>query len=154
MLTFTFETVGGEKPRDLSGLTGGHITISGSGGNLTSKGKQPNQVLMIFPSIVELLDGVRRFLTDPNASRYHFVATDSSFQFVARKGEDKGITVSAEGKVLDTVQPNQLAVAIRNGLAAFLASQASGLTAEDPVADDLNSSVEEFGRAFNLARMI
>jgi hypothetical protein len=154
MLTFTLEINDGRNTQEVSGFVWGHMTIAGPGGEVTSKGKQPDQSLMIFPSIVELLDGIRRFLADRHASRYQFVATDSSFQFTASREAGERIALAAEGKVLDRVQPSQLVEAIWNGLASFAAVNAPRLKAGDAVAGDFKSSIEEFGRVFNLATRI
>lgn len=151
MLIFIFETGAGKNTPEVSGFSRGHMSIAGPWGEVTSKGKHPDKSLMIFPSIVELLDGVRGFLMDKNASRYLFVATDSSFQFLARRDAGERIEIWAEGNVLDIVEPSDLAGAVWSGLRRFTRSNGYPLKAGDPVIEDLKSSTEEFRRSLGLA---
>jgi hypothetical protein len=150
MLRFTFEIIDGDNAGEISGFVRGHMGIAGPGGEVTSKGKRPDQSMMVFPSVVVLLDGIRRFLSDKKATHYHFVATDSSFQFTVQKDVGERISVSANGTVLDSLQPSQLVGAMWSGLLRFLASNAPRLKPDDAVAGDLNSSEREFACTFGL----
>uniref|UniRef100_UPI0030DCF6C2 hypothetical protein n=1 Tax=Cyanothece sp. BG0011 TaxID=2082950 RepID=UPI0030DCF6C2 len=58
---------------EIDSFSKGHITIEVNNKIITSKNKTPSQSMMIFISLVELLDGVRLFIVDKNKKQYNFV---------------------------------------------------------------------------------
>jgi hypothetical protein len=150
MLHFELEISPHTTEDDIDGLARGHLTITGSQGTATSKGQQPDQSMMIFLSIVELLDGLRRFLLDRHASRYHFVGVDSSFQFLVTREADDAIRVMYDQNTLEVVRTEDMIAAVWAGIDRFMSRYGRYIVADDPVADDLHSSLESFARSFNI----
>jgi hypothetical protein len=150
MLRFELEISPHTTEDDIDGLARGHLTITGSQGTATSKGQQPDQSMMIFLSIVELLDGLRRFLLDRHASRYHFVGVDSSFQLVITRETDDAIRIMCDQDTLDVVRPEEMIAAVWAGIDRFMSRYGQHIAADDLVADDLHSSIESFTRSFNI----
>lgn len=150
MLTFTFDIIDNYSQSKLGGLVRGHMTIDGKEGAVTSRGKEPDQSMMIFLSIVELLDGMRHFLSEKNASKYNFVGVDSSFQITAIKGENGCITLMVENRVLDTTSRNEIVRAIWEGVSQFLKRYDHCIKPGDAIRSDLTAAVEGFKREFQL----
>lgn len=82
MLRIDFELVAGEVDGAgaISGYAMAYMTLEGSLGRVSSKERSPLQTMMVFLSIVDLLDGLRRLWQSPSQQEYCFVGTDSSFQ--------------------------------------------------------------------------
>lgn len=148
MLRFELEITPCGSEHKINGLNRGDMTISGSQGLATSKGKQPNQSMMIFLSIVELLDGIRRFMLTKDASNYRFVGADCSFQFSATNLEGDRIRLTSDQGIIDEVQTTEMIKAVWKGVSAFLSLYGASIRPDDPVADDLRSAADSFIGAF------
>ena len=134
----------------IHGLARGHMTVSGGQGRATSRGKQPDQSMMIFVSAVELLDGIRRFVADRKTPAYNFVGADSSFQLWANRIGNDRIRLTGAAGAIEELPAADLIAAVWDGVGAFLGEHLSALTPADPVADDLRAAVTSFREAFHL----
>ena len=112
------------------GFARGHMTVAGDRATTTSADRTPDQSMMLVLSVTELLDGVRRFLSDTRSDRYEFIATDSSFGLVFERGGD-GISVRSGPQVLAIVDADTLARALRTAASRFLAGPAAELAEDD-----------------------
>lgn len=148
MLSLELELASSEPQNAISGFVLGHMTISNLHRLITSKGKQPDQAMMIFPSIVELLDGIRYWVVDSGIPTYTFSATDSSFQFTIRKEAEDRIGFIYEKEILDTVSRTELLKVIWTGVNVFIA-QHGHLAPSDPVFQDLQDALEAFKNILN-----
>lgn len=92
MFRFQCEWVDGRTTSARSGHELGHMSFAGEEGICTSRGKGPDQAMMICLALVELLDGLRRFLVERQVE-YMFVGTDSSFSVQFRRGGKGRIAV-------------------------------------------------------------
>jgi len=90
MFRFQCEWVDGQTTSARSGYELGHMSFAGEAGLCTSRGKVPDQAMMICLALVELLDGLRRFLVERQVE-YTFVGTDSSFSVQFRRGGKGGL---------------------------------------------------------------
>lgn len=111
--------MGIENDNEIDDFSLGHMTIIGTLNSCTSKGKVPNQSMMIFISIPLLLDGIRQFLNDKKSLTYNFVGVDCSFQFFLLKVEKEEIVIKCEKDVIDQVNSNELILAVWNGVQGF-----------------------------------
>ncbi|MDQ3684470.1 MAG: hypothetical protein M3430_02550 [Acidobacteriota bacterium] len=150
MLTFEFEIAPSIVNGQIDGLSRGHLTISGSHGFVTSKGKTPDQSMMIFLSIVELLNGVRRLLLNRNSITYNFVGADCSFQFSINKTNQNSLAITSDIEPIDEVTQSEIVLAVWNGVNNFISFYGHHIDADDLVSDDLDSSIDEFRKTFNL----
>lgn len=150
MLSFELEIIAHDSEDMIDGLSRGHISIKGSKGLVTSKGKQPDQSMMIFLSVVEILDGIRHFMLDHYASTYNFVGVDSSFQFSVTKLEGDRIRLTGDQGIMDEVETTEMIQTIWKEISIFLSRYGSSIKSHDPVADDLVSAVDSFKGAFRL----
>lgn len=131
----------------ISGLSRGHMTVSGSLGTITSQEKQPDQSMMIYPSVILLLDGVRRFLSQKTKPDYRFVGVDSSFQFVITQAEGR-VRIHNGQIVVDEVSDAELVQAVWQGVDVFVTGARPKLPPDDVVADDLHAALTSFVQAF------
>lgn len=126
-----------------SGYELGHMTFAGDEGICTSRGKVPDQAMMLCLSIVELLDGLRRFLTERQVE-YTFVGTDSSFSVQFRRNRSGRIAVRCGTTALGEVEDAPLCRAILSSVESFLGQPGNQLAVDAPVREDLVAAVEEF----------
>jgi hypothetical protein len=134
----------------VDGYSLGDITLKGRFGSISSKDQEPSQSMMIFPSIVLLLDNIRAFLLDESAHKYRFVGIDTSFQFTVEKKPGAFVELSSRHTNLDLLPTTELVLNIWEGVVNFLDQSGSCITEDDPVYDDLNASVKSFKSTFNI----
>ena len=134
--------------KDISGFDLGDMTLIGELGNCSSKSHIPNQSMMIFISITELLDGIRRFFLN-NLKKYEFIATDSSFTVWFIKNKNNIVTISCKKKVISRLAPKKLAISIWKNVGNFIAKTAVFLPDDDSVVADLYASISDFDEFMN-----
>jgi hypothetical protein len=147
MFHFQCEWAQGQKTSARSGFELGHMTFAGQKGICSSRGRMPDQAMMLGIAIVELLDGLKRFLSG-GAAEYTFIGTDSSFSVRFRKTKGKRIAVQCGTTLVDEVEAATLCRAILAGSETFFRQPGNQFPAGDPVLADLTSALEEFARAF------
>jgi hypothetical protein len=121
------------------------MSFAGEEGLCTSRGKVPDQAMMICLAIVELLDGLRRFLVE-GQGEYTFVGTDSSFSVQFRRGGEGRMTVRCGAILLGEVEGSHLCRAILSGVESFLGHPGNPLSGDAPVREDLLAAIGEFAR--------
>lgn len=144
MLSLELEFISSKMEDEINSFTAGHMTISGLSRLVTSKGKQPDQAMMIFPSIVELLDGIRYWMLASRTPVYSFYAIDSSFQFTLRKEREESVKFIYEKEALGTVSKAELLQAVWSGVDSFVSRYGRYLTSADPVFEDLQDALKAF----------
>ncbi|WP_375773248.1 hypothetical protein NR798_21010 [Archangium gephyra] len=102
--------------------------------------------MMLAIAIVELLDGLRRFLLE-RRSDYTFVGADSSFSVRFQK-KGKRIAIQCGASLLGEVEAKTLCQAVLSGAETFFQQPENKLPRNDPALEDLTSALEEFARAF------
>ena len=145
MFRFQCEWADGQTTSARSGYELGHMSFAGEEGICTSRGKVPDQAMMICLATVELLDGLRRFLAEGQLE-YTFVGTDSSFSVHFRRGAKGRIAVRCGTILLGEVEGALLCRAILSGVDSFLGQPGSQLPGNAPVREDLLAALEEFAR--------
>ncbi|MGI8521632.1 MAG: hypothetical protein ACR2MC_13730 [Actinomycetota bacterium] len=117
---------------------------------MTSKNRVPDQSMMLFSSIVELLDGLRRFFRNARVEGYTFVGTDCSFEFAVRRTRNGLFLLTSGSQEIDTASREEIVRAVWEGVRAFLDRYQDELDRTDIVADDLKCALAEFRVSFNL----
>jgi hypothetical protein len=148
MFHFQCEWVEGQETPVRSGFELGHMTFAGQQGICSSRGRTPDQAMMLGVAIVELLDGLNQFVSG-GSSDYTFIGTDSSFSVRFRKTKGGRIAVQCGATLVDEVEAVSLCRAILAGAETFFRHSGKQLPAGDPVLADLTSAIEEFARAFS-----
>ncbi|MBU8899715.1 hypothetical protein KRR26_29300 [Corallococcus sp. M34] len=119
------------------------MAFAGETGVCTSRGRSPDQAMMVCVAIVELLDGLGRFMTEKLAE-YTFVGTDSSFAVHFKKGRNGTIAVSCGSTSLGDVSPSVLSKAILSGAETFVGQADQQLSKSAAVREDMFAALESF----------
>lgn len=125
------------------GFNLGDIAIVGELGEATSQSRSPNQSMMLILSMVELLDGLRRFLLVFNVNEYRFIGVDSSFCIVFRKCKSF-IAISVDDKPIHTTTASSLKKDIEQSILEFMRDNDLSAIATGAETNDLNDSVRAF----------
>jgi hypothetical protein len=123
---------------DASGFDMGDMVVSGDLGTADSAGHVPDQGMMIYLSVVQLLDGLRNFLRS-NARVLSFIGTDTSFKLVVRRTKN-GLSVASTNGVVARATTLEFASAVLSAAENL----GRGLPLEDTVASDWDVAVAEF----------
>ncbi|MFJ9817943.1 hypothetical protein ACIRU3_22320 [Streptomyces sp. NPDC101151] len=138
MITVQFTVRPGQG--DTSGFDLGDMTVAGDLGTAESAGHVPDQGMMIYLSVVQLLDSLGDFLQG-NARVLSFTGADTSFGLVVRRTKD-GLSVAGKsGVVARTTAPELISVVLR---AAEDLGLGRALPPEDPVASDWDAALAAF----------
>ncbi|MFD4540131.1 hypothetical protein [Streptomyces bauhiniae] len=116
----------------------GDMAVSGDLGTVDSAGHVPDQGMMIYLSVVLLLDSLGNFLRG-NARVFSFTGADSSFSLVVRRSKG-GLSVGSKNTVAVRTTPLELASAVLSA-AEDLARR---LPPDDTVTSDWEAAVAEF----------
>jgi hypothetical protein len=128
-----------------SGFDLGHMTFSGEKGICTSRGKSPDQAMMLAIAITDLLYGLETLLRGAQ-SEYRFVGADSSFSVWFKKTKRGRISLRSGTTELGEAEPTDLCKSILQGVETFFALPGNELPINDPVREDLLSSIQSFKR--------
>ena len=126
-----------------SGFDLGHMAVEG--GNASVSSQREGRSMMVFIAVVNLLDGVRRFLDDTQARRYRFVGADSSFQIEFTKlGERDELRVAVGSVEIGQLRRGELVRALLDGASQFTDQYLPHLPQSDSVRGDITSALSEF----------
>jgi hypothetical protein len=118
----------------------GDMTFVGTSG--TASTKEPPRGVMIYVSMVGLLDGLSAFI--PGSGQTHeFVGVDSSFTIAFRRRKT-GFSVWYRKVLIAEVGAWDLASGVLDGVRRFLANPANHLRESDAVAGDLSMAIRDF----------
>jgi len=148
MLNFEFELNADEIGKQIHGLSMGHITVKGKFGSATSKNRVPDQAMMLFISIRDLLYAIISLNSRKGGFHIIFEGIDSSFSIKFYKKKNH-IEVIINTIKIDEVMQNELIKAISNSLNKFLSTYSSNFDrgrgdTGDRVFADLYDALEEF----------
>jgi len=147
MITFEFILDPNEEPQPTDYFSLGDMVVTGPQATVSSAGRTPNQAMMIFLSIVDLLDSIRNLLLDTGRSHYDFIGADSSFRISFTKTAENKVSVVAYGVNVGETNHADLVQSLWQATKTFLASY--GKYAENH--PDLVSAVEDFKAAFHVS---
>ncbi len=128
---------------ELSGFDMGHMEFQGDLGTASSRSRVPDQAMMLIPSLVLLLDSLRRFLSSPQ-NEYEFVGADCSFIVVFSKKKGSEIHVCVDQRPIGTTDAAQLKADIEASISRFINSVSATLPAEDAAVRDLSDAFQAF----------
>jgi hypothetical protein len=123
------------------GLSRGDVTLEGEHGIVTSAGRTPDQSMILYIAIVDLLDGLSRLLTARSAREWEWIGNDSSFQVIFRR-RDGSVAVEAMREPVGEAPERELASVVWHAVDDFISRHR--LPPSDLVYDDLRSAFEEF----------
>lgn len=127
---------------DVSGFDLGHIEVHFNGSILTSKNRIPDQSMMVFLSIVGLLDGLRAFFRNKRQGKYIFTGVDCSFFIEFRRGSNKRISININNDAIGEVDQAELMDSVHEGCSHFIDEYLMKLPGSDPVREDVLATLE------------
>jgi hypothetical protein len=139
---FTF-SVAENQPPPTSGFDLGHVRVRGSEREVGSRGRTPDQAMMIHLSVTLLLDGVRRFLSVRDRV-YVSTVVDSSFVLKFMRVKGGWVETRHEDVLVDRSTEKDLADALFRGADAFARATLRHLPSDDAGREDLEVSLAEF----------
>ncbi|MEV7211974.1 hypothetical protein AB0O31_02615 [Kitasatospora cineracea] len=140
MISFRFTCRPDQEPE--SGFDLGDMEIEGDLGDTTSAGRSPDQGMMIFLSVVLLLNGLVRLETRHRGA-FSFVAVDSSFR-VDFRVKNRIVVLSHQGRILGRPPLPELLHAVLTAAEEFAARELPKIPADDAGRHDLEISLAEF----------
>jgi len=131
------------KDNEISGYDLGHMEIGNDTVLITSANRKPNQAMMIFVSIVSLLDGIRKF-TKKKTKSFKFVAADSSFTINFLKSKKSNICISIGNEFEEIIPEGDLIKCIYDACSQFYSIWGKQLPDSDPVKEDMEMALSDF----------
>ena len=128
---------------EITGYDLGHMEIRNETKLITSANRKPNQAMMIFLSIISLLDGIRKF-TKKKSKSFKFVAADSSFSINFVKNKKSGIVVSIGNEFEEIISESDLIKCIYDACSQFYNKWGKQLPDSDPVKEDMEMALSDF----------
>jgi len=135
---------------DVDSYSRGNITVEGEYGTISSFGQSPDQSMMIFISIVDLLDGVHNLITNDKISEFFFVGADCSFQFTVKKHRKKVFIKDKRKKLIGTMKTQKFVQILWREIKMFTNSYPEIFNEEEIIYNDLIYSIKRFKQEFNL----
>lgn len=123
---------------DASGFDLGDMAVAGDLGTAESADHIPDQGMMIYLSVVQLLDGLGSFLRG-NARMLSFTGADTSFGLVVRRTKDGLSVAGKDGVVARTTAPELASAMLRAA-----ENLGPALPPEYPVASDWEAALAAF----------
>lgn len=148
MVAFQCEWVDEQMSSERSGFDLGHMTFTGEKGTCTSRGKTPDQAMMLAVAIKELLYGLETLLRGAQ-SEYRFVGADSSFSVWFKKSKRGRISVRCGTTELGETESTELCESILQSAETFFAQPGNELPINDPVREDLLYSIQSLKRCLH-----
>lgn len=139
-LNFRFDWVRQVTPGDRSGFDLGHVTIIGSYGEIGTFHKRTPQTAMLYPTIVELIDTVRK-LHERKLGVASVVATGTSFEIYFRKVKSDYYEISSNGKCIAQMSIGAIIQSLLHSIHIFQSANQSVLVETDPMYEDFMSAL-------------
>ena len=126
---------------NLSEFELGDIEIEIDGQIISSKNKKPDQSMMIFIAICDLLDGIKAMLKS-RKKEFVFVGADSSFTLFFKQNKNNVYIIYNSKKYI--VSLIEFALSLRDSVNSFLEENKRFLNKESGVIQDLYESLKGF----------
>ncbi|MFI9105062.1 hypothetical protein ACIGXA_31600 [Streptomyces fildesensis] len=127
-----------------SGFDLGHMEVTGSLGSVSSRGHSPDQGMMIYLAVSDLLDGLRA-LVETGRGGFLFIGSDSSFSLKFSLRKDGQLTTMAAGKAaIDVSDVKTVISAVWTAAKEFADVHLPLLPRDDAGRQDLEMSLAGF----------
>lgn len=146
-IKITFELLD-RSSESISSFSRGHIIIKIDNFFLSSKQRQPDQSMMLFPAAIQLLDGTRMLIKNKQIESFEFVGDDSSFIFFLRKQDHSMISIESMDGKKSQVPINDLVSSVWQGIQELLKKQGQYLSQEEIIYSDFHYALQKFMKEF------
>ena len=120
-----------------TGFELGDVTVEGPQGVATSIGTMPDQGMMIYVALVDLMSGVAKLTRDRKYRRYEFVGADSSYVLLFERMRADEVVIRYRKRIIGQQAARKIALA--------LLAEVNRFWGEFPLAAD-DSCYEDFLR--------
>ena len=128
----------------LTGFELGHIDMVFENGKVSSRNRSPDQSMMIFITIVDLLDGLKELMLNKKNKEFTLIGADSSFMIQFNRLKNHQIGVYADNKTTCEINEADLAFSIYNACISFCEKYQNQLSNENCVEEDIKSALGDF----------
>jgi hypothetical protein len=118
------------------------MTCTGEQGSVSSSGHEPDQGMMIYIALADLLFGVRGLLAGQQ-KRFDFVGADSSFSLTFRRGR-KGLSVATETGVVARTTETEIARELLSAAEALERRELNAVPDDAAAKQDLGAALAKF----------
>ncbi len=139
---FTLEIELSLNDSEISGCSMGNLTFIVDSLFITSRGAS-QKTMMIFISIIELLDMAGRMLSR-QSSKEKFVGVDSSFTLFFIRKKTGEIIISSKTLDLKIKNDDQFFSGVLSGVTCFLSKWMEKIPPNDMVVEDLNAALSDY----------
>ncbi|MEV0275325.1 hypothetical protein AB0I22_02920 [Streptomyces sp. NPDC050610] len=131
---------------DPTGFDLGDMLCVGDSGEETSSGKSPDQGMMIYISVAQLLAELSSFFEAPGVKALRYTGVDTSFGLTFRRKARKSISVAGAGGIFTEADEVDLAESALRAAEEFSAAHVSQLPANDAAYQDYQAALAQFRR--------
>jgi len=133
---------------EIDGLSRGHMTIKGEYGMHSSMNQTPDQSMMIFLAISELLDGIRYLVNHPTREQYKFIGMDCSFSFTVKKKKNQILIIKKSDEIISKTDQSDFIKVLFEEVQKFVNKYESALVKGEMAGDSLSVSINDFEDSF------
>jgi hypothetical protein len=112
-------------------------------GKVSSENRNPDQSMMVFLTIVDLLDGLKKLLINEKNKEFTMIGADSSFMIQFNRLTNNQIAISVDNKIIDEINEADLAFSIYNACSIFYEKYQYQLS-DDGVGQDIQLALRDF----------
>lgn len=142
MIKFVFSF--DESLDNLCGFDLGHIDILYDEKIISSRDRTPDQSMMLFPTVTDLLFGYSKLLLDKNSKEYACIGADSSFSMVFIKNRDNKVSINVNEELIYKTDKTSLAKVILDSSNCFINKYINKVPTNDPVVEDIMRAISYF----------
>ena len=129
---------------DLSGFELGHLDIIANNVTKSSRNRKPDQAMMVFITIADLLNSYCRLIDNKKAKGFKLVGADSSFMVEFKKVKGKSIGVYVDGDLVEKMNESELAKSIYDSCNSFFQKYKLDLPKDDAAKHDVELALTNF----------
>ncbi len=128
----------------ISGFDLGNISLSYNGITVSSSGKVPDQSLMVFITIVDMLHGINNLITNKHLKEFNLVCADSSFSILFKKLKNNEYQIVMDGKIICSITEEGLAREIYDSCYQTYIQYKGKMLDNDPMLEDIEEAIVSF----------
>jgi hypothetical protein len=132
------------KSNVISGFDLGHISFFSDNITISSHDRTPDQSMMVFQTIVDLLDGLKEFWKNKKAKDYKIICADSSFTIIFRREKNGKVNIKEGETVISKLDEKFLAKQVYDACNNFFRESKIKMIESDPILEDIEAALQEY----------
>ena len=126
----------------------GHLAVLNEHAKITSEGKEPDQGMMIFISVSQLLYVIEQLISSKKNAAFEFNGADSSFSIVFKRYNDGTIGLWNSQKLFAKTTAEELIVSVWKGVRDFYEKYAENLIGSGAAKEDWDMGMARYYEKF------